>query len=312
MEELINNSNKLSTLSKDNSLNLSDETYNLILNTKNLYNFIISTSIDSNLKKELLMNFELIDVFKSIADIQKNIIHIYCEIEKKGSLNDSFFGEDIKITNCIEKLNHLRENKKTLSVWINYQQITQQLRNLGLDSLTKTIENGILPVDEIVKNFKYNFYHTLLKEIFRENQIFNKFNRLSHEQTIKAFKELDLKLIELNKQRVAYLAGERIVPTGYRGNRKSDLTEFSLIEHQITLTKRHIPIRQLITRAPKALKALKPCFMMSPLSVSQYLPPNQIEFDVLIVDEASQLRPEEALGSLARVKQILIVGGPKQ
>ena len=76
--------------------------------------------------------------------------------------------------------------------------------------------------------------------------------------------------------------------------------------------KRHIPIRQLVARASNALKALKPCFMMSPLSVSQYLPPNQIEFDVLIVDEASQLRPEEALGSIARVKQLVIVGDPKQ
>jgi superfamily I DNA and/or RNA helicase len=52
--------------------------------------------------------------------------------------------------------------------------------------------------------------------------------------------------------------------------------------------------------------------MMSPLSVAQYLPPNQLEFDVLLIDEASQLRPEEALGAVARAKQIVIVGDPKQ
>ena len=91
--------------------------------------------------------------------------------------------------------------KNTLSIWINYRQIAQQLRNLGLESIIIAIEKGVMPVDEIVKNFKYNFYHTLLKNIFKENDIFNKFNRLSHEQTIKIFKELDLKLIELNRQK---------------------------------------------------------------------------------------------------------------
>jgi superfamily I DNA and/or RNA helicase len=312
LEDFINFIKKLSNLLKDGNFDLSDETYQLILNTKNLYDFISTSSLDKVLQKELCNNFDIINNLTKISKIQEEINTINSLIKKYGNVDDIFFGTNIKIINCIEKLEKLEENKNTLSIWINYRQIIQELKIFGLDQIIDKIEEGILPIDEIVKNFKYNFYHTLLKEIFRENQIFSNFNRLSHEQTIQTFKELDLKLIELNKQKVAYLTSQKQIPNGYRGNRKSDLTELSLIEHQLTLTKRHIPIRQLVSRASKALKAIKPCFMMSPLSVAQYLPPNQVEFDILIVDEASQLRPEEALGSIARVNQIVIVGDPKQ
>jgi len=89
-------------------------------------------------------------------------------------------------------------------------------------------------------------------------------------------------------------------------------TNLKLIQHEIGKKIRHVPIRELIQRAGSALQSLKPCFMMSPLSVSQYLPPKTIDFDVLLIDEASQLRPEESLGVIARAKQVVIVGDPKQ
>ena len=76
--------------------------------------------------------------------------------------------------------------------------------------------------------------------------------------------------------------------------------------------KRHIPIRQLVRRAGGALRALKPCFMMSPMSVAQYLQPGSPEFDLLVIDEASQVKPEDALGAIIRAKQSVIVGDPKQ
>ncbi len=311
-EDLINIIKKSSNLIKEENLDLSYESYQLISNTKNLFDFITNSQLDKVLQRELCNNFDIIYNLTKISDVQEGINDVNLLIKKYANINDIFYGTNIKIINFIEKLDKVEENKSTLSIWIHYRNIIQELKNFGLATIVDKVEEEVLPIDEIVENFKYNFYHTLLKEIFRENKIFSNFNRLSHEQTIQTFKELDLQLIKLNKQKVAYLASQKEIPNGYRGNRKSDLTELSLIEHQLSLTKRHIPIRQLVTRASKALKALKPCFMMSPLSVSQYLPPNQVEFDILIVDEASQLRPEEALGSIARVNQIVIVGDPKQ
>ncbi len=85
-----------------------------------------------------------------------------------------------------------------------------------------------------------------------------------------------------------------------------------LLRHELGKQKRHIPIRQLIARAGRAIAALKPCFMMSPLSVAQYLDPKTDPFDLLVMDEASQLKPEEALGAIARARQVIVVGDPKQ
>jgi very-short-patch-repair endonuclease len=86
----------------------------------------------------------------------------------------------------------------------------------------------------------------------------------------------------------------------------------ALLTNEMNKQKRHIPIRQLMLRAANALVALKPCFMMGPLSVAQYLAPGQIKFDLVVMDEASQLKPEDAIGALARGGQVVIVGDPKQ
>jgi very-short-patch-repair endonuclease len=89
-------------------------------------------------------------------------------------------------------------------------------------------------------------------------------------------------------------------------------TDLGLVTHEIKKQKRHIPIRQLVSRAGAALQAMKPCFMMGPLSVAQYLSPGKVRFDLIVMDEASQLKPEDAIGAIARGGQIVIVGDPKQ
>jgi very-short-patch-repair endonuclease len=72
------------------------------------------------------------------------------------------------------------------------------------------------------------------------------------------------------------------------------------------------PVRKLMEQAGNAVQAFKPVFMMSPLSVAQYLPPGLIRFDMLVMDEASQIRPEDALGAIARCDQVVVVGDDKQ
>jgi len=65
-------------------------------------------------------------------------------------------------------------------------------------------------------------------------------------------------------------------------------------------------------RAGRAIQGLKPCFMMSPMSVAQFLAPGRLAFDLVVMDEASQLRPEDALGAVVRGTQLVVVGDPKQ
>src|SRR5262249_28597455 len=122
----------------------------------------------------------------------------------------------------------------------------------------------------------------------------------------------DKEAIRLYSERVAALIDQRQVPYGNQSGPVRTWTDMALIMNEINKQKRHIPIRQLMRRAGNALAPLKPCFMMGPLSVAQYLAHGQLKFDLVVMDEASQLKPEDAIGALTRGGQVVIVGDPKQ
>lgn len=123
----------------------------------------------------------------------------------------------------------------------------------------------------------------------------------------------DKKLIELGRKQLrAKVYADAKPPRGNGQGRKSTWTEMALIENEISKQKRFISLRDLTERAGTALQELKPCWMMSPLAVAQYVPKEAIEFDLCIIDEASQMRPEAALGALMRSKQIVVVGDTNQ
>lgn len=126
------------------------------------------------------------------------------------------------------------------------------------------------------------------------------------------YRELDAQVMELRRSAIASKLLERRPPEGRQSGLKSQLTEMALLRNELSKMRRHIPIRQLVARAGKSLQALKPCFMMGPLSVAQYIAPGTLKFDLIIMDEASQMRPEDAIGALARGGQAIIVGDPKQ
>lgn len=73
-----------------------------------------------------------------------------------------------------------------------------------------------------------------------------------------------------------------------------------------------MPIRKLMDQAGGFIQKVKPCFMMSPLSIAQFLSPHTARFDVIIFDEASQVRPQDALGALLRGRQLVVMGDTKQ
>lgn len=100
----------------------------------------------------------------------------------------------------------------------------------------------------------------------------------------------------------------------YRRNQVSDYPkeEIGLLNRELAKKTKHIPVRQLLAKMPNLLPRLKPCVLMSPLSVAQYLDPEHSPFDVVIFDEASQIPVWDAIGAIARGKQLIVVGDPKQ
>ncbi|MDQ6867260.1 MAG: DUF4011 domain-containing protein [Pseudomonadota bacterium] len=90
------------------------------------------------------------------------------------------------------------------------------------------------------------------------------------------------------------------------------LGEMRAIRGEIGRKRAHMPLRKLMKAAGSTIQKIKPVFLMSPVSVAQFLPPGSVDFDLLVIDEASQLRPEDALGLVARCRRIVVVGDKKQ
>lgn len=101
-------------------------------------------------------------------------------------------------------------------------------------------------------------------------------------------------------------------PRGVSTGRKSSWTQKALLDNEIAKQQRFAAVRDLTARAGEALQELKPCWMMSPLAVAQYIPKGGLQFDLCIIDEASQMPPEAAIGALLRAKQVVVVGDTNQ
>ena len=199
-----------------------------------------------------------------------------------------------------------------LDNWLNYIHARQQLESLGLGKFADKAEHKELMITQLKDAYMAGIFDVLAREILREDIALSRFSGRSQEAIQQQFQECDQRLKILQQKQIAWKIDQTPVPYGNRSSRVADLTDRVLLEHECNKQTRHIPIRQLLKRAGDALIALKPCFMMGPMSVAQYLEPGQFEFDLIIMDEASQIKPQDALGAIARGRQLVVVGDPKQ
>jgi very-short-patch-repair endonuclease len=132
-----------------------------------------------------------------------------------------------------------------------------------------------------------------------------RFERVSHENLVHEYRRLDRQMLEVNRERVRtrHRASLPIaVGAGATG----------LLREQINLTRRQKAIRRLMLECAEPIQRLKPIFLMSPFSVAMFLPPDGPKFDLVVFDEASQVRPEEAIGAILRANQAIVVGDSHQ
>lgn len=149
------------------------------------------------------------------------------------------------------------------------------------------------------------WYEYLLDQAVKNFPALRTFERTSHEEVIKQFRRLDLLNLQYNRARAALKHWEAL-PAADAGG------QMSVLKTEFNRKARHLPIRKLMQEAGLAIQAIKPVFMMSPLSIANFLSPGSLDFDLVIFDEASQVRPVEALGALLRAKQLVVVGDSQQ
>jgi len=219
---------------------------------------------------------------------------------------------DIDFQHAIRKLDILLEDQGALADWTEICRLRRDVEVAGVGEFLI----AAWPHREILCNLRICFdsvYHrTVLHEIFRSDPELARFSGLRQAEIQRRFQELDKKIIQLQRQKLAADLYRASVPPGVGTGPRRHWTERALIQNEIGKKKRHIPIRILVKRANGALLALKPCWMMSPASVAQFVPAGLQPFDFVVIDEASQMKPEEAIGAIARGKQVVVVGDTKQ
>lgn len=198
--------------------------------------------------------------------------------------------------------------------WIDYLNATQDLRRLGISKISHYAEQvPNLTSSQLADMFSQIFFNYLAWKVIEQSPVLRDFSSINHNAVIDKFDETDQKLKLLQRQQTAYAidSNTQVLP-GVNTKRPAELTEMSLLQYVVNHKNMRASIRDILFRAGNSLQSLKPCFMMSPASVAQFLTPGSLEFDIMIMDEASQVTPEDALGAIARSKQVVIVGDPKQ
>ncbi len=205
------------------------------------------------------------------------------------------------------------EDRDLLIPWSLYLTRRKEANELTLSEFVELLERKRIKPDELSDAYAYCTYSTITREAFRNIPQLGRFTGLKHNQIRDEFKRLDKEIIALRGKAIAYECTRKASPPpGRSGARVDDRTEMVLLNYLMPQQRPRMPVRKILTRAGGSIQALKPCFMMGPQAVAQYLAPGVIKFDLVIMDEASQLKPEEAIGSVARGGQLVVVGDPKQ
>jgi very-short-patch-repair endonuclease len=188
--------------------------------------------------------------------------------------------------------------------WVAAREALDLVRKLGLELIANGLYDGSLEPSAARPKTDLLLAEALWRRARSGNPVIDEIDGVQRSECVENFRALDRKRIEISRAEVlrTYLSQR---PTGSAG-------EMGVIRAEIGKKRRHLPIRRLLERAATAVQKIKPVFLMSPLSVAQFLPPGRTEFDLLVIDEASQVPPEDALGAVARARHIVVVGDDKQ
>ncbi len=211
------------------------------------------------------------------------------------------------------RLTHACENAEALRPWIQRNYLRNEVDKTAASSLLEAFNKHPRSArPDLVSACEYVFYRTLARDAYSQNPDLGKFDGIHLSELRSRFQNLDRKVLGLSQLKLAAELCTRPIKQGVGVGRKSEYTDYKLILNEVGKSRRLIPIRELVQRAGTALQQLKPCFMMSPLSVAQYLKPGTLTFDMVVIDEASQMRPEDAISAILRGRQVVVVGDPMQ
>jgi len=207
------------------------------------------------------------------------------------------------------KAGALIENIDMLAGWCMYKKTAQGLDEAGLTFITDALENGSVTSENIIDSFEKNIYKNFLQTNVPLDPVLARFSAAICEEKAESLRLAMEEFSDLTKQSVLNKLISRLPTTSTEGSLSLETANF----HRYAKSNlRGMGIRKLFEEIPELIKVMAPCMLMSPMTVSQYLQPENGLFDLVIFDEASQIPTAEAICSLARGKAAVVVGDPRQ
>ena len=202
-------------------------------------------------------------------------------------------------------LKNARDRIDSLDDIVRFNRLEERFAELQLHAVTEIAASWKDARIHLAKCFESSYLSAVMAEAFRERPALTEFDGDTHQRIINRFRLLDRDLFQHNRALVAQTHWQRL-PRGPGGG------QIGVLRREFEKKRRHLPLRKLMTEAGNAILQIKPVFMMSPLSIAKFIPPGSVRFDLVIFDEASQVRPVDAIGAILRARQAVVVGDNRQ
>ncbi|MFL6438115.1 MAG: AAA domain-containing protein [Terriglobales bacterium] len=273
----------------------------------------------STLLAELLELSELASKWNKLSDRLPSVVPDW---KKRRTTCDSFFQEvaalqscfphkaiaDLSVDECAAFLRALYEDQRSPYQLPKLTEIECALETAGVGALVAELRERKLPVTELWPIlFDHAWFASTLDSACDADIDIRGFRGETHNGYVKDFRELDRKRIALAAERVRHSHGVNAIAA-----MNANPSQEHLIRAEAAKSRRHIPLRKVFEQAAEVLTAVCPCWMASPLSVSQLLDGRKQYFDYVVFDEASQVLPEDAIPSILRASKVVVAGDNKQ
>ncbi|MCH5147817.1 MAG: DUF4011 domain-containing protein [Clostridiales bacterium] len=208
-----------------------------------------------------------------------------------------------------KKCSALIENIDMLPAWCKYKATESSLRGIGLTFIADAIESGKISGEQILSSFRRNIYRNFVQTSIAADECLCSFSAGVQDENASAFEKLLEEFYDLTRKKIRKSLISRLPINQAEGEIATEIANF---QRKIKGNLRKFKLRELFYEIPALLKVVSPCVLMSPETVSKFLPADTELFDMVIFDEASQIPTCEAVPALARAKSAIIVGDPKQ
>lgn len=231
-------------------------------------------------------------------------------LSKSGTFSDgvTLHVNDLPLDELINCCAQIVSAAPRLKAWCAWRKVRDEALALSLAPVVHAIESGAIRPSGALRALETNYSRWWLNRTVDNEPVIRGFVSAEHEKRIGDFRALDKQFTDVTRAwvRSSLCAGMPKADTVTR------TSEWGVLRHEINKKKQHMPLRELMKSIPTALAKLTPCLLMSPLSIAQYLAADASTFDLVVFDEASQIPVWDAIGAMARGKQVVMVGDPKQ